>query len=53
MLTGVANRTEIDQALAMLEKGPFSQEECAFLREYGALFNRKASRMPVPAAVLE
>ena len=38
VLTGVANRQEIDQALAALEQGPLSEDEIAFYREYGTLF---------------
>jgi len=38
VLTGVVNRQEIDQALAGLEQGPLSEDEIAFYREYGTLF---------------
>jgi len=35
VLTGVTNRSEIDQALAMLEQGPLSPSEEATMRVYG------------------
>ena len=38
VLTGVTNRQEIDLALAGLERGPLSEDEMAFYREYGTLF---------------
>lgn len=38
VLTGVTNRQQIDQALASLEQGPLSEDELAFYREYGTLF---------------
>jgi predicted aldo/keto reductase-like oxidoreductase len=38
VLTGVTNRQEIDQALTTLEQGPLSEDEIAFYREYGTLF---------------
>jgi aryl-alcohol dehydrogenase-like predicted oxidoreductase len=36
VLAGIANRQELDAALAALEKGPLSPEEGQYLREYGA-----------------
>jgi predicted aldo/keto reductase-like oxidoreductase len=41
VLTGVTNRQEIDQALAALEQGPLSEDEIAFYREYGTLFEQR------------
>jgi aryl-alcohol dehydrogenase-like predicted oxidoreductase len=38
VLTGVTNRQEIDLALAALQQGPLSEDEIAFFREYGTLF---------------
>jgi predicted aldo/keto reductase-like oxidoreductase len=35
LLAGLQDRAEVDEALAMLEKGPFSPEECEYLRNYG------------------
>ncbi len=36
VLAGLRNRREVDEALAALEKGPLSQEEGQYFREYGA-----------------
>jgi aryl-alcohol dehydrogenase-like predicted oxidoreductase len=36
VLAGLRNRREVDEALAALEKGPLSQEECQYFREYGS-----------------
>jgi aryl-alcohol dehydrogenase-like predicted oxidoreductase len=38
VLTGVSNRQQIDQALDAVEKGPLSDDELAFMREYGEIF---------------
>lgn len=38
VLTGPSNRKEIDQALAALEQGPLSVEECLLMKEYGAQY---------------
>lgn len=35
VLTGLTGREEIDQALAAVEKGPLSEEECQMVRSYG------------------
>lgn len=40
VMTGPVNRSEIDQALAALEKGPLSAEEYALIRDYGAGFSK-------------
>lgn len=45
VLTGMQDRNEIDQALRGLEKGPFSEEECQFLRMYGSIYNHKKRLM--------
>ncbi|HZU66439.1 MAG TPA: hypothetical protein VFA09_04105 [Ktedonobacteraceae bacterium] len=53
VLTGVRNRAEVDQALAAMQKGPLSEEECAYLRAYGRIHAGKAPlpgpRQPVAA----
>ncbi|NWJ45517.1 MAG: aldo/keto reductase [Chloroflexi bacterium] len=36
VLTGVQNRTQLDEALAAMEKGALSPTECEQLRDYGA-----------------
>jgi aryl-alcohol dehydrogenase-like predicted oxidoreductase len=41
VLTGVTTRAELDQALDAMEKGPLSEDECAFLREYGSIYSRR------------
>ena len=43
VLAGLTSRREIDEAVAMLEKGPFSPEECEQLRAYGKLW--RAARL--------
>lgn len=43
VLTGMANRQQIDQALAALEQGPLSEQECQQLREYGAQYEELLS----------
>jgi predicted aldo/keto reductase-like oxidoreductase len=48
VLTGVANRQEIDQALAAMEQGPVEGDDYEFLREYGSLFAPSASVAGVP-----
>ncbi len=54
VLTGVTNRQEIDQALAAVEQGPLSEDEAAFYREYGTLFEprnlaQNSWLTPIPA----
>jgi aryl-alcohol dehydrogenase-like predicted oxidoreductase len=39
VLTGPRTREEIDQALAAVEQGPLTTEECLRMREYGAFLN--------------
>jgi predicted aldo/keto reductase-like oxidoreductase len=45
VLTGVENRTQIDQALAAVEQGPLDQLEDAFLREYGSIFTSSMRKL--------
>ncbi len=43
VLTGPANRREIDQAFEAIEQGPLDSEDYEFLREYGELFRAPGS----------
>jgi aryl-alcohol dehydrogenase-like predicted oxidoreductase len=42
VLAGLSNRAEIDLALAAVEQGCMSAQECAFMRRYGNLFKQGA-----------
>lgn len=45
VLTGLRNRKEVDLALAALEKGPLSPEECLLMREYGDFHTTQSSNL--------
>ncbi len=45
VLTGVTSRQEIDQALAVVEQGPLSDDEDAAMRTYGALQLKRHSKV--------
>ena len=50
VLAGISSRHELDAALAALEKGPLSLEECQYLREYGSAWasdGRKPAANPL------
>ena len=54
---GFSRRHEIDLALAALEQGPLSEEECVMMRRYGAVWRQQfdltggLQNKPLPAGV--
>lgn len=52
VLSGVSNRSQLDAALAALDKGPLSREECDYFREYGALWRANGQNSSSPNPLL-